>query len=62
MIVVVGQQDLDLKVFKILVSLLVFLTEQFKKFRIIVPVEFIEFLKQRSDVLFILLILGAQIL
>ena len=62
MIVVVGQQDLDLKVFKILVSLLVFLTEQFKKFRIIVPVEFIEFLKQRSDVLFVLLILGAQIL
>lgn len=62
MIVVVGQQDLDLKVFKVLVGLLVFLTEQFKKFRIIVPVEFIEFLKQRSDVLFVLLILGAQIL
>ena len=62
MIVVIGQQDLDLKVFKVLVGLLVFLTEQFKKFRIIVPVEFIEFLKQRSDVLFVLLILGAQIL
>ena len=43
MIVVVGQQDLDLEFLEIPADFTVFLVQQFKQFRIIVLRQFIDF-------------------
>ena len=42
-VIVIGKQNFDLKVLKILIDLCVFFFQQFEKFRIVIPVELIEF-------------------
>ncbi len=62
MIIIVGQKDLDLKILKFLVHILVFIFQQFKKFGIVISVELIQFSEYPLDVRLILKISGLQIL
>ena len=48
-VVVIGKQDLDLKILEIPVDFVVFFFEQFKKLRIVVPVELIELFQNAFD-------------
>ena len=61
-VIVIGKQNFDLKVLKILIDLCVFFFQQFEKFRIVIPVELIEFRQNAFDALFTLRISIFQIL
>ena len=49
MVIVIGKQDLDLKILEIPVDFFVFFFEQFKKLRIVVPVELVKFSQKAFD-------------
>ena len=61
-VIVIGKQNFDLKVLKILIDLCVFFFQQFEKFRIVIPVELIEFRQNAFNALFTLRISILQIL
>ena len=60
-VVVIGKQDFDLKILEIPVDFFVFFFEQFKKLRIVVPVELIELFQNAFDTRQILFVSGLEI-
>ena len=61
-VIVIGKKNLDLKVLKGLIDLIIFLFQQLEKFRIVVPVELIELTENAFHAFFTLFVSVLQIL
>jgi hypothetical protein len=62
MVVVVGQQGLDLVILELLTDIQIFLIQQFEKIAVIVLAEIVQIIQQPRDRFFINVILVPQIL